>query len=135
MDPWSKVDYSWHIREPSMEMEGLLEVNPPSGRVLGQRLLAAPILKRRRRYREEIGKKTSILGISFAGAKYRPKEGVRGGHQGAKRPLARPHPWPRYQGASGPGGSLLPYLGDSRRFFCVDFLYNDLLGILSMGKT
>ena len=61
MDPWSKVDYSRHIREASMAMEGLLEVVPPSDRVLGQRLLAAPILKQWwRRYREEIGKKTSI---------------------------------------------------------------------------
>src|SRR3954469_5851502 len=85
--PMDKVDYSRHIREASMEMEGLPEVVPPSGRVPGQRLLAVPILKRRRRwYREEIGKRTSILWISSAGAKYRPKEGVRG-HQGARRPL------------------------------------------------
>src|SRR3954471_4691726 len=83
MDPWSKVDYSRHIREASMEMEGLLEVIPPSGRVPGQRLLAAPILKqRRRRYREEIGKKTCILGISSAGVIYRqrgvPRKAIRG---------------------------------------------------------
>src|SRR4051812_13772932 len=65
MDPWSKVDYSRHIREASMEMEGLPEVIPPSGRVPEQLLLAAPILKRRwRRYREDIGKKTYIFGIS-----------------------------------------------------------------------
>ena len=58
MNPWSKVDYSRHIREASMEMEGLPEVVPPSSRVPGQRLLAASILKRRRRrYREEIRKK------------------------------------------------------------------------------
>ena len=74
MDPWSKVDYSWHIREASMEMEGLPEVIPPSGRVPGQRLLAAPILKRqRRRYREEIGKNTCILGISSTGGIYRQR--------------------------------------------------------------
>src|SRR4051812_3250935 len=67
MDPWSKVDYSRHIREASMGVDGLPEVVPPSGRVSGQRLLAAPILKRRRRrYREEILKKTSILGVSSA---------------------------------------------------------------------
>ena len=58
MDPWSKVDYSWHIREASMEMEGLPELNPPSDRVLGKNHLAAPILKwRQRPYREEIRKK------------------------------------------------------------------------------
>ena len=54
-----------------MTMEGLPEVVPPSGRVLGQLALAAPILKRRRRYREEIRKRTSILGVSFARAIYR----------------------------------------------------------------
>ena len=47
--PWSKEDYSLHIREVSMEMEGLPEVIPPSSRVPGKRLLTAPILKRRRR--------------------------------------------------------------------------------------
>src|SRR3954471_17996811 len=54
MDPWSKGDYSRHIWEASMAMEGLLEVVPPFGRVPGQILLAAPILKQRRRYKEEI---------------------------------------------------------------------------------
>src|SRR3954465_4327938 len=74
MDPWSKVDYSRHIREASMEMEGLPEVNPPSGRVPGQHLLAAPILKRRRRRnREEIGKKGSCLEGFRTRAKYRRK--------------------------------------------------------------
>src|SRR3954468_21773443 len=73
-DPWSKGDYSRHIREVSMAMEGLPEVVPPSGRVLGQLLLAAPILKRRwRRYREENGNSRTILGVSSAGAKCKPK--------------------------------------------------------------
>ena len=55
MDPWSKGDYSRQIREVSMAMEGLPEVVPPFGRVPGQLLLAAPILKRRRRpYREAL---------------------------------------------------------------------------------
>ena len=41
-----------------MAMDGLPEGVPPPGRVLGQLLQAAPILKRqRRRYREDIGKK------------------------------------------------------------------------------
>ena len=61
MDPWSKVDYPRHIREASMAMEGLSEVVPPSGRVPGQLLLAAPILKWRQRYREEFGNKNSIF--------------------------------------------------------------------------
>ena len=79
MDPWSKGDYSRHIREASMAMEGLPEVVSLSGRVPGQLLLAAPILKRRRRrYREEFGNNKSILGVSSAGAKYRPKGAPRG---------------------------------------------------------
>src|SRR3954465_4526125 len=45
MDPWSKGDYSQHIREASMAMEGLMEVVLPSGRVPRQLTLAAPILK------------------------------------------------------------------------------------------
>src|ERR1043165_4806631 len=86
MDPWSKVEYSRHIWEASMEMEGLLEVIPPSGRVPGQRLLAAPILKRQRwRYREEIGKKTCILGISSTGGIYR-RRGQPGGPPGSQAP-------------------------------------------------
>src|ERR1043165_1038847 len=85
MDPWSKLDYSWYIREASMAMEGLPEVVPPSGRVSGQLLLEAPILKWQRwRYREENGNKWSILGVSSMGAKYRPR-GHRGGHQGSRR--------------------------------------------------
>src|SRR4051812_6986995 len=79
MDPWSKGNYSRHIREASMAMEGLPEVVPPSDRVPGQLLLAAPILKqRRRRYREKNGNSISILGVSSAGAKYRPKGAPRG---------------------------------------------------------
>src|SRR3954463_14698600 len=73
-DPWSKGDYSRHIREASMAMDGFPEGVPPSGRVPGQLLQAAPILKRRRRrYREMNGNWRSILGVSSAGTKYRPK--------------------------------------------------------------
>src|SRR3954467_8148259 len=85
MDPWSKGDYSRHIREASMAMDGLPEGVPPFGRVPGQLLLAAPILKRwRRQYREENGNSRSILGVSSAGTKYRPKGAPRGatGHPG-----------------------------------------------------
>src|SRR4051812_30478309 len=104
MDPWSKVDYSRHIREASMLMEGLPEVVPPSGRVLGQRLLEALILKwRRRQYREEIGKRTLILGISSLAGKYRR----RGEAKGSTRGQTRPRPGPRHQGACVPGGGPL----------------------------
>src|SRR3954469_24989551 len=109
MDPWSKGDYSRHIREASMAMEDLPEVVSPSGRVPGQLLLAAPILKRRRRrYREEFGNKRSILGVSSAGSKYRPRGAPRGPpdiQEGTRSAL----PWPRHQGAWAPsGGPLAP---------------------------
>ena len=74
-----------HIREAFMAMEGLPEVVPPSGRVPGQLLLASLILKRRRRYREEMGKRTSILGVSSARAIYRRRGGTQGVHQGSRR--------------------------------------------------
>src|SRR3954468_19028968 len=123
MDPWSKVDYSRHIREASMEMEGLPEVVPPSGRVPEQRLLAAPILKRqRRRYREEISKRTSILGISSAGAIYRQRGAARGSTREPGAPLVWPSPRTRHQGAWVPGGGPLApprcfWKVPTRRFF------------------
>src|SRR3954463_12446031 len=105
MDPWSEVDYSPHIREVSMEMEGLPEVISPSGRVLGQRLLAAPILKRRRRYREEIGKKTSILGVSSLRSINRRRGVSRGSTRDPGGSLVRLRPGTRRQGAWSPSGS------------------------------
>src|SRR3954467_14416627 len=107
MDPWSKVDYSRHIREASMAMEGIPEVNPPSGRVPGQRLLAAPILKRRRRRnREEIGKGASSFRVSSSG-EYIGEGGSQGATRGLGAPWARPPPWPRHQGTWGLGGGPL----------------------------
>src|SRR3954464_1215653 len=83
MEPWYKGDYSGHIREASMAMDGLPEGVPPSGRVPRQLLLASPILKRRwRRYRDENGNSRSILWVSSAGTKYRPKGAPRGGGTG-----------------------------------------------------
>ena len=64
MDPWSKVDYSRHIREASMVVEKLPEVIPPSGRVPGRSLLMLPILEARwRRNRGEIAKKGSVFRV------------------------------------------------------------------------
>src|SRR3954468_19492981 len=122
MDPWSKGDYSRHIREASMAMEGLPEVVPPSGRVPGQLLLAAPILKRqRRRYREEIRKITSILGVSSARAIYR-RRGQPGGPPRSQEGPWRALPLGRVTRAFGAlVGPLLPYFGDSKRFLCADF--------------
>src|SRR3954467_10605074 len=88
-DPWSKGDYSRHIREASMAMDGLPEGVPPSNRVPGQLLLAAPIFKRRwQRYREENGNTRWILGVSSAVTKYRPK-GHQGGPQGSQEGARR----------------------------------------------
>src|SRR4051812_7299392 len=138
MDPWSKVDYSRHIREASMEMEGLPEVIPPSGRVPGQRLLATLILKRRqRRYREEIGKKTCILGITSVGGIYRR----RGAARGATRVPSAPQRSPSLGRATRAPGSLVvalwPHPGYSERFRRADFL-SDFSGIfgalLIVGK-
>src|SRR3954467_7431582 len=122
MDPWSKVDYSRLIREASMAMEKLPEVNPPSGRVPGQGLLAAPILKRRRRQnREEIAKKGSAPRVFGARGKYRPK-GARGVDQGVQAPHGAP--WGAPPGRLGPwwspSGRTLVILEGS---FALFFLY------------
>ena len=83
-----------------MAMDGLPEGVPPSDRVPGQLLLAAPILKRRRRwYREENGKSRSILGVSSSGGKYR-RRGHREGPQGSQEA-----PW-RGLGWAAPGTLL-----------------------------
>src|SRR4051812_38789176 len=91
MDPWSKGDYSRHIREASMAMDGLPEGVSPSGRVPEQLLQAAPILKRqRRRNREGFAKKGFCLGVSDTRGKYRRRE-ESGGHPGQPGGLlARP---------------------------------------------
>src|SRR4051812_28314398 len=93
MDPWSKGDYSRHIREASIAMEGLPKVVSITSRVPGQLLLATPILKRRRRrrrYRDDFGNNRSILGVSFAGDKYRPKGAPRGATRQPGGQAARP---------------------------------------------
>src|ERR1043165_6103458 len=112
MDPWSKGDYSWHIREVSMAMDGLSEGVPPSGRVPGQLLLAAPILKRRqRRYREKNGNSSSILGVSSAGTKYRPRGAPRGATGQPGGCPARPRVGPCQEPFWSPGGGppFLPW--------------------------
>src|ERR1041385_5072905 len=50
------------------------------------------------------GKSTSILGISFAGAKYRPKEGARGATGQLGGQVARPRVDPRRALSWAPGG-------------------------------
>src|SRR3954471_23499380 len=107
-----------------MAMDGLPEGVPPSGRVPGQLLQAAPILKwRRRQYRGEFAEKRSILGVSTPRAKYR-----RRGHRGDP-PVSQEGPWrdPGWGRATCPPGwlgvALLRSFGVSRSFCCADFLY------------
>src|SRR3954463_4335249 len=128
MDPWSKGDYSRHIREASMAMDGLSEGVPPSGRVPRQLLQAAPILKRRRRrYRGEFVEKRSILGVSTPRAKYR-RRGAPG-----DPPVSQEGPWrgPGWGRDTYPHGwlvvALLPYLDYSGSFRGAYFL-SDLSG-------
>src|SRR3954468_10878897 len=143
MDPWSKGDYSRHIREESMAMDGLPEGVPPSGRVPGQLLQAAPILKRRRRYRGEFVRKRSILGVSTPRGKYRRRGASRGPTRQSGGSLARlrvgPRHLPSWRPAGGarpgpgwgprplPPGCLvvapLPSLDDSESLCCADFFY------------
>src|SRR4051812_23456902 len=102
-----------------MAMENLPEVDPPSGRVRGQGLLSAPILKRRRRRNKEgIGKNGSV-----PRGKYR-RRGAARGHQGAQTPPRRDLGWGRATRAPGAlVGPLWPPLGDSESLRSADFLY------------
>src|SRR3954467_6385016 len=136
MDPWSKGDYSRHIREASMAMDGLPEGVPPSGRVPGQLLQAAPILKRRRRrYRGEFAKVRSILGVSTRRAKYR-RRGHRGDPQGSQEGARRGPGWGHARDPSGvPVVAPLFCLGDFRSFRVAEFLYifSGIFGALLMA--
>src|SRR3954467_4206381 len=87
MNPWSKGDYSRIIREASMVVEKVPVVILPSGRVPGRVLLVLPILEaRRRRNRDEIAKKGSVLEGFGTRGKYRPKGGISGGLGGHSPP-------------------------------------------------
>ena len=138
MDPWSKVDYSRHIREASMVVEKLPEVIPPSGRVPGRSLLMLPILEAlRRRNRGEIAKKGSPLRVSGMREIYRRRGAARGPPGSPGAPPARPRggraPWPPGQQVGPPRSSF----GDSRSFRSADFLYDFsriFLAILIWGK-
>src|ERR1043165_5074247 len=101
MDPWSKGDYSRHIREASMAMDGLPAGVPPLGRVPWQLLQAALILKRRRRrYRGEFAEKRSILGVSTPRAQYR-RRGCRGDPPGSQEVSWRGLGWGRARDCRG----------------------------------
>src|ERR1041384_7094943 len=111
-DPWSKGDYSRHVREASMAMDGLPEGVSPSGRVPEQLLQATPILKRRRRRnREEFAKKGSCLGVSTP----RGKDGGGGGGGAPRVGEGGPRRGPGWSRARHPSGSRvvapLPFFG------------------------
>src|SRR3954471_12593052 len=110
-DPWSKRDYSRHIWEASMAMDGLPEGVPPPDRVPGQLLQAAPILKRRRqRYRGEFAEKRSILGVSTPRAKYRWRGAPGGPTSQSGGSLARPRVGPCHLPSWLAGGGPPPLL-------------------------
>src|SRR4051812_30062510 len=95
MDPWSKVDHSRLIREASMVVEKLPDVNPPSGRVPGRGLLVLPILEAwQRRNRGEIAKKGSVLGGLGMREIYRRRGAARGPPGSPGGLPARTHPSP-----------------------------------------
>ena len=80
-----------------MAMDGLPEGVPPSSRVPGQLLQAAPILKRRRRrYRGEFAENRSILGVSTPRAKYRRRGAPGGPTRQSGGSLVRPRVGPRH---------------------------------------
>src|SRR4051812_33138359 len=101
----------------------------------GQLLQAAPILKRRRRYRGEFAEKRSILGVSTPRAKYR-RRGHRGDPQGSQEAPWRGLGWGRARDPSGvPMVAPLRCLGDSGSFRVADFLdnFSGIFGALLMA--
>src|SRR3954464_9599514 len=105
-----------------MAMDGLPEWVSPSGRVAEQLLQAAPILKRwRRRNREVLAKKGSVLGVSTPRGKYRRRGESRGPTRKPGGLLARPRVGPRQGPSWLPGGGPPSFLDDSGRFLDADF--------------
>src|SRR3954466_1743431 len=98
-------DYSLHIREASMAMDGLPEGVSPSGRVPEQLLQAASILTRRRRKDGEgFGRKGCFVKGFRKGGKIKRKGG--GGertHRAARRPPGAA------QGGAAPGPLLVAW--------------------------
>ena len=121
-----------------MVVEKLPVVILPSGRVPGRVLLVLPILEaRRRRNRDEIAKKGSVLEGFGTRVKYMPKGGISGDLGGPGAPPARPGGGPRHQGAWSPGGPPPAVLWQLGSFWNADFLYNFsgfFLAVLVMGK-
>ena len=121
-----------------MVVEKLPVVILPSGRVPGRVLLVLPILEaRRRRNRDEIAKKGSVLEGFGTRVKYMPKGAISGGLGGPGGHLARPGGGPRRPGAWSPGGPPPAVLRQGGSFRNADFLYNFsgiFLAVYVMGK-
>ncbi|KAE8782652.1 hypothetical protein D1007_43918 [Hordeum vulgare] len=114
MDSWSREDYSRHVREASMVVEKLPEVNPPSGRVPGRGLLTLPISEAlRRRNGGEIHDSGYIFRVFRPRDKYRPKEGATGWTSRPGVLVARLGAGPRQVAAWVRPGSPLAHLGAS----------------------
>src|SRR3954464_2358253 len=112
MDPWSKGYYSRVIREASMVVERLPMVILPSGRVPGRVLLGLPILEaRRRRNRDEIAKRGSVLEGFGTRVKYMPKGGISGGLGGPGAPRRGQEGGCATRAPGAPVAPLWPYFG------------------------
>ena len=95
-----------------MVVEKLPVVILPSGRVPGRVLLVLPILEaRRRRNRDEIAKKGSVLEGFGTRVKYMPKGGISGGLGGPGAPPARPGGGRATRAPGALGAPLRPYFG------------------------
>ena len=119
-----------------MAMDGLPEGVASPGRVPGQLLQAAPILKqRRRRNRGEIAKEGSILGISVTGGKYRGRGAPRGATGQPGGSLARPRVGHARDPSGVPVVAPLPSLDVSGSFRVPDFLsdFSRFFGALLMA--
>ncbi|KAE8819510.1 hypothetical protein D1007_02493 [Hordeum vulgare] len=114
MDSWSQEDYSRHLREASMVVEKLPDVNPPSDRVPGRGLLALPISEAlRRRNGGEIRDSGSIFRVSRLRGKYRSNEGATGWTSHPGDLVVRPGGGPCQVAAWVRRGSPLAHLGAS----------------------
>src|ERR1041385_7915576 len=99
MDPWSKENYSRHIREASMVEGKLPEVDAPSGRVPRRGLLVLPIFEaRRQRNIGEIAKNGSVFGSFTSREIYMRRGAARGATRGPGAPwrgqALGPASWP-----------------------------------------
>ena len=100
-----------------------LNVNPPSGRVPGQLLLAIPRSESLRRRKSGRNRVTGLLSRVFRGRRiYRRKGTLRGGPPGPGGQRARSTSWPRqaaaWLGGGPPQGPLL-----APGLFCLAYLY------------